>query len=419
LTAALTGDSAPTLIRSIDGKGSEMSLCDWYAGIDINGRDVSAAIGSSQGGSPPRIHASRSFAAESELERAHAVREIGEWLRLESGGSLSRIALTVPGDAYQSLPSSGECRFSEPTIVDDEMVALVRQRALVGAGFGGPVLCSTARAFVCDGRTFPEAPLGLSVRSLKAEVINWVADPRYVQSVTGLLDDIGFTPGFIAPRVVAIAEAVLDPMERDRGVVVLCVSEEFTEVVAYRDGQLDDLFVIPLGKARLDGKLASACGISLDLMQRIDLGRMLGSSITDPVVQHVRTIVSAWSLSLMRVIRERLDAVGPIWQLRSGMVIADSAGTLPLVAETARRVIGTPARVAVAEWSIPGAGSSEPLASRGLIPLQWHFHTDAVESLAPMTDDPDFGGIERDERRGLGPVIGRWLREFVPADHAP
>lgn len=396
-----------------------MPLCDWFAGIDINGRDVSAAIGSSQGGSPPRTHASRSFAAESDLARAHAVREVGEWLRLESGGSLRAIALTVPGAAYRALPSSGECRFSEPTVVDDEVVDLVRQRALASAGLAGPVLCSTARAFVCDGRTFPEAPLGLSVRSLKAEVINWIADPRYVESMTGLLDDIGFAPGLIVPRVVAIAEAVLVPMERDRGAAALCVSEEFTEVVVYRDGQLDDLFVIPLGKSRLDAKIATACGISLDLAQRIDLGRMLESSYADPIVQRVRTIVSAWSLCLMRAIRERLEANGPVWQLCSGIVIADSARAMPLLAETSTRVIGTQARVAIAEQSTIGATRAEPLAARGLVPLQWHFHASVDESLAPLIGNPDFGPDERDKRRGLGPVIGRWLREFVPADHAP
>jgi len=133
--------------------------------------------------------------------------------------------------------------------------------------------------------------------------MNWVAEPRYVESMSGLLDDIGFEPGLLVPRVVALAEAAVTPEERSRGVVAVCVNEEFTEVVVYREGQIDDLFVIPLGKARLDAKLASACGISLDLMQRIDLGRMLQSAIADPLVQRVRTIVGAWSLSLMRAIR--------------------------------------------------------------------------------------------------------------------
>ena len=397
-----------------------MRLCDWFAGIDINDRDVIAAIGSSHGDSDARVHGSRSFAAESDIERHRALREIGEWLRLESGGNLRLVAFTVPGNAYQALPSRGECRFAEPAVVDDEMVEMVRQRALFNAGHGGPVLCSAARGFVCDGKTFPEAPLGLPVRSLAADVMNWIAEPRYVESISGLLDDIGFAPGLIVPRAVALAEAALSPMERNRGAVALCVSNEMTEVVAYRDGELDDLFTIPLGTARLNAKLATACGISLDLVQRIDLGRMLECKDSDPLVQRVRTIVSAWGLSLMRAIRARLEALGPIWQFRSGLVIADSARMLPLLAETATRVTGVPARVAVAERATIGVNRAEPLAARGLIPLQRHVNSNADELLAPpMINDPDFGSGERDERRGIGPVIGRWLREFVPADHAP
>lgn len=397
-----------------------MPLCKWFAGIDINGRDVTAAIGSSQDGSPPRVHGNRSFATDGYLGRVRALREIGEWLRLESGGSLREIALTIPGDAYRALSSSGECRFSEPAFVDDEMIDMVRQRALNYPGLDGPVLCSTARGFVCDGRNFPDAPLGLTVRSLSVDVMNWVADPGYVQSITGLLDDIGFAHGLIVPRVVAMAEAALSPVDRGRGAVALCVTEEYTEVVVYRDGELDDLFVIPLGKARLDAKLASVCGISVDLVQRIDLERMLNSTGSDPVVHRVRTVVTAWSLSLMRAIRERLDAFGPVWQLRSGVVVADSARALPLLAETATRVIGAPARVAIAEQATTGANRGEPLAVRGLIPLQWHVQSGVDEPfVSPMIDDPDLGSDERHERRGFGPVISRWLREFVPADHAP
>jgi cell division ATPase FtsA len=397
-----------------------MRLCDWFAGIDISDRDVIAAIGASQSGSDVWLHGIRSFAAENDFERDHALREIAEWLRLESGGNLSSVAFTVPGNAYRSLASRGECRYSEPVVVDDEMIDEARQRALRQAGLAGPVLCSTARGYICDGKTFPEAPLGLPVRSLTADVINWIAEPRYVESLSRLLDDVGFAPGLIAPRVVALAGAALSQSERDRGVAALCVSEEFTEVVVYRAGQLDDLFVVPLGIARLNTKLASVCGIPLDLVQRVDLKRMLESSIADPIVQRVRTIISAWSLSLMRAVRERIETLGPVWQLGAGIVIADSGRALPSLAQTASRVIGVSARVAMAEPAIAGTTRGEPLAAQGLIPLQWRLRVGVDQSLAtPMFSDPNVGADERDDRRGIGPVIGRWLREFVPADHAP
>lgn len=397
-----------------------MRLCDWFAGIDLTDRDVIAAIGSAQGGSPPRVHGSRSFAAESDIARDRAFREISEWLRLESGGSLHEVAFTIHGGGYQARPSSAECRFSEPAEVDEEMVEMVRQQALANAGLVGPVLCSTARIFVCDGRSFPEAPLGLTVRSLSIDLVNWIAEPGFVRSMTGLVDDVGLAPGLIVPRVVALAEATLTPAERDRGAVVLSVSDGLTEAVVYRNGQLDDLFVVPLGKARLDAKLASACGISIELVERIDLGRMFESTYADPIVQRVRTIVAAWSLSLVRAVRERLEATGPVWQLRSGIVIVDSARALPLLAGTATRVLGVATRIATAESVAMSATLGEPLAARGLIPLQWRYRAEAAESLGlARIAELGFDAVERKDRHGIGPLIGRWLREFVPADHAP
>jgi hypothetical protein len=93
---------------------------------------------------------------------------------------------------------------------------------------------------------------------------------------------------------------------------------------------------------------------------------------------------------------------------------------LPLLAQAASRVLGTPARIAMAEPDAVGTSRGEPLAACGLIPLQRQLQLSAAVSPAtPILNDPEIGGDERDERRGIGPVIGRWLREFVPADHAP
>lgn len=397
-----------------------MRLCDWFAGIDINDGEIIAAIGSSHDGSTARVHGSRSFQFENHLGRDKALREIGEWFRLESGGNLSTVAFTVPGSAYRPRSSTGECRISEPEIVDEELVEVVRQRALMQAGLSGPVLCSAERGFVCDGRSFPEAPLGLSVRTLVAHMMNWIADPSYVESMSTLLDDIGFAPGLIVPRVVALAETTLTPRERSQGAVMLCVSEQMTEVAVYRDGQLADLFTVPLGKARLDEKVSVACSVPLDLARRIDLCRMLESASSDAVVQRVRTIVSAWNLSLMRAIRDGLDASGPVWQLRAGIAIADSMRTFALLSEAASRVIGVPARVYGASQATFGPGRGEPLVVQGLVPLQRELRVTTGDSLlSPLMADSVFAADERDGRRGIGPAISRWLREFVPADHAP
>jgi hypothetical protein len=101
-------------------------------------------------------------------------------------------------------------------------------------------------------------------------------------------------------------------------------------------------------------------------------------------------------------------------------VIADSAQALPLLAESAARTLGIPARFAALEPHMTHPTGGEPLPARGLIGLQWQFAAESREASAPTPfDAPDWSSDETEDRRGIGPVISRWLREFVPAAHSP
>ena len=411
-----------------------MQLCNWLAGIDINTRAIIATFGSSTDHGNPRVHGSsvaelqyspgRTF-VDPHAQR-NAVRQLAEWLRLESGGNLDEAALTISGIAIQEMPSSGECRFSTPTVIDGETVEIARRKALRGPGLLGSVLCSVIRSYEFDGRRTISAPLGMRAMSLRVEMVAWVVRSPHIRAAVDALTDAGIRPGVIAPRAVAIAETALTRSEREGGAVLVCANDEFTEVAAFVDAQLADLFVVPLGKSALEVQLSRACGVSIELVRRLDLQRMLMSTEDDVIVHNVRTIMSAWGVSLFAAIRRRLDAGDFTWRLQSGVVIADSVGALPTLAQTATRVLGRPARVAVSAQPITPGGVSlgEPLAACGLISLQWKTNGRQREQFdvpLPTTSmhvPSEIESREIFERKGLVPVIGRWLREFIPADHS-
>jgi cell division ATPase FtsA len=411
-----------------------MRLCNWFAGIDINSRAIIATFGSSTDDGRPRVHGSSVVELQYTSDRTHqdtqslrnAVRQLGEWLRLESGGNLEEAALTVPGNVIQEMPSSGECRFSAPTVIDAETVEIARRKALRGPGMLGPVLCSTIRSYECDGRRSAVAPIGMSGISFRVEIVAWVVQTSFIRPVADALTNAGFQPGVIAPRAVAIAETALTRSEREGGALLVCANDGFTEVATFVDAQLADLFVVPLGKSALETQLSRACGVPIELVRRLDLQRMLNSSEDDAIVHRVRTILSAWGTSLFTAIRRRLDGGDFTWRLQAGIVIADSAGAVPTLASTATRVMGRPARFAVSTQSITPrtVAVGEPLAAVGLIPLQWKTngrHRDQGEAPLPVVNMHVPSEIESRgiiERKGLAPVIGRWLREFIPADHS-
>ena len=409
-----------------------MRLCNWFAGIDISSRAIIASFGSSTDHGDPKVHGSSVVelqtspgrtALDAQLQRS-AVRQLGEWLRLQSGGHLDEVGLTIPGNVIQEMASSGECRFSAPTMVDDQTIDLARRRALRGPGLLGPVLYSAIRSYDLDGQRSVIAPVGRSAVSLRVEIVAWVVQSSHLRAVVESLVDAGFRPGVIAPRAVAIAESTLTRSEREGGTSLVCANDEFTEVATFVDAQLADLFVVPLGKSALETQLSRACGVPIDLVRRLDLQRIVTSPEDDIIVHRVRTILSVWGESLFTAIRRRLDESDFTWRLQSGVVIADSACALPTLAHTATRIMGRPARFAVSTQPITGAPVGEPLAACGLIPLQWKTsgrHRVQREADPPMLimDVPsEMDSRDIFERKGLVPVIGRWLREFIPADHS-
>ena len=130
-----------------------MRLCNWFAGIDINSHNMIATFGSSTGDERPRVHGTVAFDLPSGSVTAlhRPVHQLAEWLRLESGGNLDAVALSVPGNAIQEMPSAGECRFVESTLIDIELVEAARRKALHGPDMLGLVLCSAIRSYEYDG----------------------------------------------------------------------------------------------------------------------------------------------------------------------------------------------------------------------------------------------------------------------------
>ncbi|HEX3724068.1 MAG TPA: hypothetical protein VHV31_14875 [Nitrolancea sp.] len=403
-----------------------MRLCNWYAGIDINSHAIVAAFGSSTDGQRPRVHGTVAFDLPhgSVTDLSRPVHQLADWLRRESGGNLDAVALSVPGNAIHEMPSAGEIRFAVPTMIDTQLIEAARQKALYGPERLGMVLCSTIRCFEFDGYRTSSPPLGKYATSLRVEIVAWVARSRYVDQVVDALAEARFQLGLATPRVVAIAESVLARNERDGGAIVIQVNDDFTEVATFAAGQLADLWTIPLGKVALETQLARACGISVGLVRQLDLKRIVESNLEDPVVHRVRTVLSAWGLSLFRAVRQRMEAGDLTWHVQSGVVIADSAESLPLLDQFGSRVMGTRVRFALAPFAtaMRNQPRGESRAASGLIPLQWKTNgglRDQSEMPLPaVTSDLDVPVSRALERSGIAPFIGRWLREFVPSDHS-
>lgn len=408
-----------------------MRLCSWFAGIDLDTRFVTAVLGCSTDDGPPRllgcqrvdVPAAERIASTSQRTVLDAISRFAEWFHLESGGALPSVALSVPDSALQAVPASDEHRFMAPVLVDQAVLAEVRERALERLRPLGTVVKVIDRAVELDGRRFDVVPSGQYATVVRVEVAAWVARPAMVDPVIDVLERSGFEVGLMASRAEATAEAVLAPAERRDGAIVVTINEANSSIAVVVDSVVVDLFTVPLGRGPLLTELARACKVSVDVVERLDLGLMLDRVPSDPLVQRVRTVMSGWGAALFTGVRRQVDNRNLGWRVQAGVVIAGSPSAFPGLDSDAARVLGVPARFAIKSPATATArnGKLATFAAAGLLPLEWRaVSEESLENvLVPVRAD----GLERtpridvNERRGLGQALGRWLREFVPADH--
>ncbi len=406
---------------------SGMRLCNWFAGIDFDPRCLTATLGFTSDDREPRILGTRVFGAAANSDSQALIRrslpELGRWLHLESGDALREIAIAVPGNALQEYPSSGECQFGSPTVIDSHAINLAMDRATAGPARLGQIVQTVIRGYEIDGRPSADSPIGSYATSLRVQTACWVARVDTVQQVSSAIAGAGFDVGTVVPRAVAAAHSTLTKLEQRDGAMLVMIGEEVTECATFIDSGVVDVFSVPLGSRPLEEQIARACNISPDVVKRLDLRLMFERMPSDPIVQRVRTVLSAWGTALFTSMRRRMDDLNLTWHLQAGVVIAGSARKFPDLDEQAARVVGTPARFATAIQSnarVSGATMGS-FVTLGLIPLQWKSTLESLQPVEVPEPQPAVQSVvrlrETTGHGGFGHALGRWLREFVPASH--
>lgn len=408
-----------------------MRLCSWFAGVDFDSRYLTAVLGCASDDRPPHVLGARTVDLQSvngtrwdDRTTLHdAIRGFTEWFHLESGGALNAVAIAMPGDALQEIPSSGSVDLDAPGFVDDALLDLARRRACEAPRRIGTVVTSVERGYELDGRRVSGPPQGQAGRSIRLELISWIARPEFLEPIADALGTDGFAADLIVPRIVAVGQAALSDLERRDGALVVSIGDTMSEVSVFAGFSLVDLFVVPIGRRALIAELARMCRLSTAVIDRLDLGLMIDRVPSDPLVGRVRMSLSAWGTALFSFVRRRLDERGLGWLLQAGVVIAASPQFFPSLDQSAARMLGVPARFATADGRLGKESGSRtaPFAALGLIPMQW-----SAQLLEAETDDvretvlatPRLAAPRRSNGRGgIGQALGRWLREFVPVEH--
>ncbi len=82
---------------------------------------------------------------------------------------------------------------------------------------------------------------------LLAEYESWVVSSRYLTALAAALEAHDLQLHALVPRSASAAAAAVGQAEQEFGVLVVDIGAQQTDAIVYSQGQIADLFSIPLG----------------------------------------------------------------------------------------------------------------------------------------------------------------------------
>ena len=219
------------------------------------------------------------------------------------------------------------------------------------------------RSFAVDEQTGVANPLGMHGYRLEVETHIITAARNALQNLGQCVENVGIKTEQFVLNVLASAEAVLEPTEREMGVIVADIGGGTTDIALYMQGKVWHSRVFTVGGAHSTNDIAIGLRAPMEVAEKVKI--QYGDCRPDLIDPESVFTVEPFSGEQIRVGRKDLahviDArVEELFQLvlqdikrsgydgllPAGIVITGGTSNLRGIASVAKRVLNVPARVA-------------------------------------------------------------------------
>lgn len=369
-----------------------------------------------------------SGAIEESLERAERM----------AGQKINHAFVSVGGPHITSLNSRGVVAVAntQGEITQDDVNRVIEAARAISLSSTKQIIEVTPRDFIVDGQEGIRNPVGMSGVRLEVDTHIITASQINLKNIERCIEDLGVkNDGFLFAGL-ASSRAVLTDTEKELGVACIDIGGGKTDIALYVDGALSYSSSLPIGARHLTNDIAVGTRVSLDSAEKLKLflSKHLKShsnqkkspdqlplhelaipeSIQDISIKTVVDgIIGPRLEELFKLIGDEIIKSSYFEQVPSGLVITGGGALTIGVVETAKKVIGLPARVGV-----PGGVTGlideilDPqfAATVGLI-LYGHDHSDDIQDAS----FGDFGSLFKGASiNGSVGKLKSFFKQFIP-----
>ncbi|MEI7749895.1 MAG: cell division protein FtsA [Candidatus Moraniibacteriota bacterium] len=225
------------------------------------------------------------------------------------------------------------------------------------------VLHVIPKSYRLDDQKDIKDPIGMRGVRLEAEAFVVGTSMNQMKGLGRILDQVGIRPDFFAVEPLAAAEAILNPKQKELGVVLVNVGGSTTSITVYEEGELVHLATLPVGGAHVTNDLAIGLRVSIDTAEQVklqygtalpetvgkreevDLSRFDSHETESVSRHHVAEIVEARMDEILRLANAELSKCGREGMLPAGAVFTGGGALLPGAVELAKNVLRLPSHI--------------------------------------------------------------------------
>jgi len=350
-----------------------------------------------------------------------AIAQAVELAEQTSGYDLSRAFVSMAGEHISSTNSRGAVAIGRNGDgVDHEDIERALDAAqAISVPHNREIVHLVPRSYTLDDQEQVRSPIGLHGYRLEVEAHIVTAATPALMNLSRTIDNLGIGVEEFVLNSLASGEAVLEPTEKEMGVIVADIGGGTTDVALFMQGTVWHTRVLPVGGFHVTNDIAIGLRVPYEVAEEVKIryGDGRPGEIDPEVVftvepfggekiqvgrQDLSYVIEARVEEIFHMILQDIKRSGYEGLLPAGIVLTGGASQLRGISEVAQRILGVPARVAKPKNLVGLVDSlSTPAFATSVGLLNWA--TSGQNMYRPRSRQGD-----------LGHKLTRFFRELLP-----
>jgi cell division protein FtsA len=344
-----------------------------FAGIDIGSSRVRVAVGQRLPvGDKETVHIIGAAETESEgivrgvitsIEDAvSAVSACIERVERMAGAPVGTAWVGISGAHASSMVSKGVVGVSRPDgeIREEDVERALDQAQTVASPVNYEILHVIPKTYTVDGQGGIKDPVGMTGIRLEVDAQIIQGHTSHIKNLTRCVYRTGANIEQLVLGVLAAAEVVTTPRQKELGVAVANIGGSSTSVIVFEQGEIMHLATVPIGADHVTADIAIGLRTSIDIAEKVKVKyalasakdidkkeeinlRELGADIDEMVSRrYVSQIVQARLEELLEKLDKELKKIDRSGMLPAGVVLTGGGAKIPGIVDLAKHKLRLP-----------------------------------------------------------------------------